>query len=314
MKTNHKSSHKSNDKFNHKSNKTFKKMNCAPNAPNTRNKTRRQQSSSCFDISALKIIKTHYNEDERNPNKITTDKPHLIWNQLRKQVRECNDEKCWIKNIPDTNIQQKLIKMYFAPEKPSSWNQNKHEWLSNFDIKKVLQQYENKYPHFEFIGPTPIDFDSLVQGTCVWEELCKIDLNDLIKRGKKKVGIIFNLDKHDEPGSHWVSLMIDMENRYVMYFDSNGISCPTEICKLMDRVIFQGKQLEQPIHLKKIQNKVRHQYSNSECGMYSLYFIITHIIETINGKEASSKEIVKHFTDKRIPDDFVFRLRYKYFN
>lgn len=289
-------------------NKTFKHSNCAPN------KTRRHQSTGCFDSSALKLIKKYFNEDNHNQHKITTDKPNLIWNQLRKQVRECNDEKCWVKSIPDLKIQQKLIKMYFAPEKPSSWNKNKNEWLSNFDIDRVLRQYEKQYPHFEFIGPTPIDFDSLVQGTCVWEELCKIDLNDLIKRGKKKVGIIFNLDKHDEPGSHWVSLMIDMENRYVMYFDSNGISCPKEICKLMDRVISQAKQLEQPIHLKKIQNKVRHQYSNSECGMYSLYFIITHIIETINGKDASSKEIVKHFTDKRIPDDFVFRLRYKYFN
>ena len=49
-----------------KTNKTFKKMNCAPN------KTRRQQSSSCFDTSALKIIKKHYNEDEHNQNKIYT--------------------------------------------------------------------------------------------------------------------------------------------------------------------------------------------------------------------------------------------------
>ena len=57
-------------------------------------------------------------------------------------------------------IKSKLEKMYFAPSKPSSWSKNPNEWLSNYDIKHVLDQYSDTYKHFAFIGPTPIDFDS----------------------------------------------------------------------------------------------------------------------------------------------------------
>ena len=48
-------------------------------------------------------------------------------------------------------------------------------------------------------------------GKCVWEELCKFELEKQIEKGKNKIGIIFNLDKHYQSGSHWVSLFIDIE-------------------------------------------------------------------------------------------------------
>ena len=41
------------------------------------------------------------------------------------------------------------------------------------DSKHVLM---TKYDDFDFIGPTPIDFDTLVNGVCVWPELCNFDL------------------------------------------------------------------------------------------------------------------------------------------
>ena len=33
------------------------------------------------------------------------------------------------------------------------------------------------------------------------------------KQGINKIGVIFNLDKHTQPGSHWVALFIDGEKR-----------------------------------------------------------------------------------------------------
>ena len=35
-----------------------------------------------------------------------------------------------------------------------------------------------------------------------------------------KIGVIFNLDKHDQSGSHWVAMFIDLENKFFFYFDS----------------------------------------------------------------------------------------------
>ena len=287
--------------------KTLKKSNCAPN------KTRRV-SNSCFTKQAILMLKKEYNKDTKNIKKIKSSDPKQIWKDLKNYNPTCDVEKCWIQNINDSSIKSKLEKMYFAPSKPSSWSKNPNEWLSNYDIKHVLDQYSDTYKHFAFIGPTPIDFDSTAYGTCVWDDLCKFDLQSFIDKGKTKIGVIFNLDPHDKPGSHWVSLIVDTKNKYIMYFDSNGITCPPEICTLIKRIIEQGANMSQKLVLKEIQNKYQHQYTNTECGMYSLYFIITHLTEKLLNKKVSHKKIVEHFTKKRIPDNYVFQLRNKYFN
>ena len=31
-------------------------------------------------------------------------------------------------------------------------------WLSNYDIDSIIEQYENKYDSFKFLGSSPIDF------------------------------------------------------------------------------------------------------------------------------------------------------------
>ena len=62
-----------------------------------------------------------------------------------------------------------------------------------------MRQYEEKYPDFEFLGPSPIDFDThKMHGECVWDELYKFSLKKTKDDGIKKVGIIFNLDPIDK--------------------------------------------------------------------------------------------------------------------
>ena len=56
--------------------------------------------------------------------------------------------------------------------------------------------------------------------------------------------------------------------------------------------------------MKQFINKLEHQYKNTECGMYSLHFMI----ELIKDKD------FKIFLKKRIPDEEIFKLRNKYFN
>ena len=57
---------------------------------------------------------------------------------------------------------------------------------------------------FVFIGPSPQDFDAEDGNNCVWPELCRFNL----AKSKPKIGIIFNLDNHNQPGSHWVAMFI----------------------------------------------------------------------------------------------------------
>ena len=86
-----------------------------------------------------------------------------------------------------------------------------------------MKQYEVAYPEFDFMGPTPIDWNHhKVNGKCVWEELCKFNLKRQIAEGKNKIGIIFNLDKHNKGGSHWVAIYISVKHQKIIYWDSIG--------------------------------------------------------------------------------------------
>jgi hypothetical protein len=163
---------------------------------------------------------------------------------------------------------------------PSEWKTNPNEWLSSVDIDKVMNQYKKAYKCFEFIGPSPIDFDTKTShGECVWNELCNFSLANQIKKGKNKIGIIFNTDPHNKSGSHWISLFINIKKKIICFFDSVGTKPSKEIMKLVNRIIDQGHKLNPKINFKfENNNGIEHQNKNTECGIYSLFFII-HMLQ-----------------------------------
>ena len=71
----------------------------------------------------------------------------------------------------------------FAPEQPANWKKNPYEWLTTVDIQNVMKQYEDVYDDFEFIGPSPIDYDNNVNNQCVWPELCHFNIEDKLLNG-----------------------------------------------------------------------------------------------------------------------------------
>ena len=200
----------------------------------------------------------------------------------------------------------------FAPDHPNTWKENLTEWLSNYHILNVFKQYETTYKDFEFIGPTPIDFASRENGTRIWPELCNIDIKKLLSKKINKIGIILNLDKHDENGSHWVSIFINIKDGILLYFDSAANQIPQEITDLINLVVLDTYILFYTfnIPMKYLTNcPKRHQQSNTGCGMYSLYFIITMIDDS---KTMKNKR--KMFQKETITDHHVQSFRNKYFN
>lgn len=195
-----------------------------------------------------------------------------LYRQLREAMRgvyKCDTEFCMVKKLPVAEQDRKNMLTYFRPEKPKAWDRKPSEWLDSLNLEDVMNQYEAARSDFEFIGPVPIDFDSPAGafGRCVVDELCKINLEDLKRKGKTKIGIIFNLDPHDEPGSHWICAFIDIDASAAYYFDSYGFKPEKEINVLLSRVHKQG--------IKNIYfNDIRHQKKDSECGMYCLFVII----------------------------------------
>lgn len=308
-----------------KLNNEFQKMNCSPAVKN-----KQIVADSCFTKDIFIQILKKYNE--KNPTtKITESDPTKAWVQLKSQL-SCKKEECWLNQLDDESMKEK-IKMYiFAPKHPPDWNDNPDEWLSNFDIADVAKQYEISDPSFKFIGPTTIDFDTRLPergGICVLEDLCNFSLEQFINLKKTKIGIVFNLDKHDQSGSHWVSLYINIKNKFMFFFDSADNGIPAEIwideknqrvnktLPLVNRIMKQGLELPKPIHFHFYNNVgITHQQGNTECGMYSLFFIIT----MLTGKTSFTKGILSMkkrrelFLKSKIPDNIVFQYRKVYFN
>jgi len=317
----------------------FKKVLCSPAKKNN-------IASSCYSPSELVTIKNAFNKHHSKSGSTSTSSsssslkseskqihsrdPETILKELREKNAHCTTELCWLHAVSDRGLREKIQKEAFRPIQPAEWRKKPNAWLSNFDIDAVIQQYEAAYPDFVFLGPTPIDFDTKkADGKCVTEEICGFSLSKEWTKGKKKIGVIYNLDTSEGPGTHWVSMFIDMADPepYMFYFNSTAEPMPKEVRKLMDRIQEQWLGLdglyEKKNHKKLVEytsdDKVEHQHSNTECGMYSLFFIITCLTRKVGGFESlgsglSREKIIEMFAGKkRIPDEYMLKFRNLYF-
>lgn len=204
----------------------------------------------------------------------------------------------WIKHkcseFMSEDDKEELEYNIFRPDGP----QGKFEWLSTFDINFALAQYETKYEDFKFLGAVPIDFAELDN-----LPFKKLDFNDLYKNGKKRLGVVFNLDEHYKSGSHWVSLFADLEKGQVYFSDSFAIGPPKQVIQFIG-LIEEYLKIERDISEPDIRyNKTQHQKGNSECGVYSINFIL----RLLKGKTFD------HITGKRVTDEQVNKCRMIYF-
>jgi hypothetical protein len=300
----HKSKTKSKSKksSNNQSKKNFIKLNCSPE-----NKNKVLNSFTCYSDEDLLKLRDIWNA--RHPDiPIQTNDPKEIWTTIKSYYKNtCNKESCWIKKMVKNSKLEKDLMESFAPESPEDWKKNPNEWLSSVDIMQVMRQYEKKYKCFDFIGPSPIDYDAQeMHGKCVWEELCHFNLEDQIKKGKTKIGVIFNTDPHYKGGSHWISLFINIKKGTIFFFDSAGDKIPKQIMKFVDNIVEQGHLLKSQIDFKFDENHpVEHQYGNTECGIYSLFFIV-HMLED---------KITSHYLKTHVlKDEYMENFRKVYFN
>ena len=277
--------------------KIFKQLSCSPD---------KNLDYTCYNSKSIEQIRDSWNKS--NPNdKILTNNIKDIWLSLQKNLANvCNNEKCWLKQkFMENNLDNNLLKYTFAPNAPVSWQHNPNEWLDSDNINQVMRQYEHHYPDFKFIGPSPIDFDTIESfGRCVWSDLCNFNIKDYLDKGIYKIGIIFNTDPHYKGGSHWISTFIDFKKKYLFYFDSNADKTPKELITLFHDIKYQALALPKPIVLDIWQNITEHQRSDTECGVYSLYTII----QLLTGKMQ-----ITDF-DKRIPDSIMEKSRTILFN
>jgi len=188
----------------------------------------------------------------------------------KKLKDKCTTHKCWTRQkftrLMEASAYEELSKYTHRPDAPHG----KFTWLSTIDINDVMSQYQKKHPDFIFFGAVPMDFSSLKQ-----LEISSVDFNKLNKKGIRKLGVVFNLDNHDQPGSHWVAMFADLEKGYIFYFDSYGTVPEPRVRDLMRKIVAFMRSKDIPFNkIRAEYNKTQHQRKNSECGVYSMNFII----------------------------------------
>ena len=108
----------------------------------------------------------------------------------------------------------------------------------------------------------------------IYNELANINVKALCKKDKK-IGIVFNTDISTGQGEHWISMFLNMKDRTICFFDSTSDKPPKPVWRLIKKIVAQSKLMGCP--LKIVVNKRQFQFQDSECGVYSLWFLISRL-------------------------------------
>jgi hypothetical protein len=279
------------------------------------------KDGSCLTLKSLKVIAENYNKTNKNKLEIFDDKAKMVEQLEKKLSDKCNDQTCWlrldiVKQIENENIKEDILENTFRPEGPAK----KYEWLSTSDINNVVTQYQEKHTDFLFLGAVPADFEELpVLG------ISNLDLQDVEKEGKHKIGMVINLDEHTQGGSHWVALFTDLKKGQIYYFDSFAKKPHKRTRKFINKIVkyLYKKKYNKDIKINSLLKKVgggknipddlksfdiryntkQHQFNNSECGVYSINFVV----RLVRGE--TFDEITQNITK----DDAMNKCRTSYF-
>lgn len=195
---------------------------------------------------------------------------------------------------PDARLRSKLRDAY-RPHAPASWtNAGNSQWLSSDDIESVMRQYEYR-PEFKFLGVSPIDFADrpvIYGGRCVSPAMCSLSVPDLVKAGRTThLGVVLNMDKHDSSGSHWVAIYVGLDatspNYGAFYYDSVAVPPgPRVMTWIKGIAATMRRPRSRPFRV--VHNTVRRQFGQSECGIFSMMFLI-HCMQ----RKSSFRQICK---------------------
>lgn len=255
-------------------------------------------------IKIVEIIDSMFNKYIHKQN------TYWAWTEIIKQMARKSNNLSILNKM--TNIEKKDLR----PSQPSDWVENPVEWLSNFDIDKVMKQYEalDKYK-FKFLGVFSIDFGIKHGNTCLYSNDCNINLKEILKSGKVKYfGFVTNLSKSNEPGTHWTSSFFILDPNIKCfggyYYDSTSHNIPNDLKPVFDDIKKQAEDIFHkpfPIHV----NTIRHQKSNTECGIFSICFQTRWLNCLHKNKQTITFNKIVNY--KGYTDDIMIKLRNRLF-
>lgn len=290
---------------------------CAP--------SKKFEKNSCFTMDGLKDIATAFNTyvymkkiKGKKVIVISDDKQDLL-NQIDDRLKDiCDDQLCWLEQdfikVIEHEKREELVDNTFRPDGPKG----RFTWLSTTDIDAVLNQYDF-HKDFEFLGTVPMDFDDLPV-----LNINNLNFDDLYDKGIYKLGMVINTDEHYKSGQHWIAFYADLKKKQIYFSDSYARVPEDRVRNLVERIaIWMAKKyhnftdkpsakfmmkdkknnIESLPGIDIRYNQTRHQYKNSECGVYSMHFVLW----LLEGKTFDE------YIFKQITDDEINQFREKYF-
>ena len=279
-------------------------MSCSPHRAG-------KYKEGCLSAGELKkVIKEHNKTSPHKKIPVHKKDRSTLHKSLQESFEDCKDSKntevCILKKL---NVLQQFRDKY-RPMLPSHWKQDERAWLSNFDILEVMNQYEKKYKNFKFLGVFSIDFQD---HTCTSTPgICNFVVAE---QKKKKFAMVLNLSKHNEAGSHWVTIYIDINPKSIhygmYYYDSGGLPETREVKRFYNNV---KEQLSgnNKIPFAFFYNDNIHQNKDTECGVFCMNFLIKCLENSQLHVKHIEKEITLHQTHKN--DDKIHVLRKELYN
>ena len=190
---------------------------------------------------------------------------------------------------------------------------NSTKWLSNYDIDKTLEDWAFKFEDFFPCPFAMIDFDKMREPLYKYD-MGKIYLGEYSKQtimGKVKLpyrtfGCAINTDTSLGKGKHWMALFVDMRGDIwtIEFFNSTGMAPQKSIVNWQQRTkdsldnLIQNQNLQKKTEIV-IASNLEHQESNTECGLYTLFYIRARI-ENVP---------YTRFLEKEIPDENMIEFR-----
>jgi len=220
-----------------------------------------------------------------------------------KQKLQCNDERCVlnkniIKNRLGNNIVKKELTTNFKLIGPTDVT-----LLNNENLDNILIQFSHKFHDFY-----PNNFN-MVNYENVGDTLQSIDMkDDVYDKNYRTFGCIINSDTYSGKGKHWMALFADMRDSNLWtaeFFNSSGNPPVEAWTNWMRKTVNRFADINSAYNLgikefKQVRvSRIRHQESQTECGVYALFYIWGRL----NGVPYT------YFENNIIPDKWMFEMR-----
>jgi hypothetical protein len=178
-------------------------------------------------------------------------------------------------------------------------------WLNNTNIDNTLKQWSVKFTDFY-----PYNFNMLNYASFSYERgrvvarpdsLATVNPADLFGDGKyKTAGCIINTDIYQGGGKHWMALFVDTRTTpaTVEFFNSSANPPAPEYVNWMVKTRTRIEDIVPKVELCNV-SVIRHQQSQTECGVYSLFYIWARL----------NNISYKYFMSTPVPDQVMFEFR-----